>query len=96
MVTNIASQLVKTGKVTNSDRAYLGIEIADTAGTNGVYVSQVLPDTAAAKAGLKAGELITAVNGTATPSSNAPRHRARGAEAGPDGARSSSPARAAA
>ncbi len=69
-VTNIASQLIKTGKVTNSNRAYLGIETADTGEQTGVLVTQVLPNTAAAKAGLKAGDLITAVNSTKTQTSS--------------------------
>jgi putative serine protease PepD len=69
-VTNIASQLIKTGKVTNSNRAYLGIETADTGEEAGVLVTQVLPNTAAAKAGLKAGDLITAVNSTKTQTSS--------------------------
>jgi S1-C subfamily serine protease len=69
-VTNIASQLIKTGKVTNSNRAFLGIETADTSEATGVVVTKVLPNTAAAKAGLKASDLITGVNGTKTPTSS--------------------------
>jgi putative serine protease PepD len=68
-VTNIAHQLVAQGKVTNSDRAFLGVSIADTGLQNGVYITKVLTGTAAAKAGLKAGQRITSVDGTATPSS---------------------------
>jgi putative serine protease PepD len=67
VVVNIANQLVKTGKVTNSNRAYLGIEIADTPEATGVVVSKVLPGTAAAKAGLVAGDRITSLNETKTP-----------------------------
>ena len=70
VITNIAGQLVSQGKVTNSDRAFLGVKIADTPGTNGVLISQVLPGTAAAKAGLQTGERIVSINGTQTPSSN--------------------------
>ncbi len=69
-VTNIVSQLIKTGKVTNSNRAYLGIETSDTGEEPGVLVTQVLPNTGAAKAGLVAGDLITAVNSTKTPTSS--------------------------
>ena len=69
-VTLVANQLVKTGKVTDSNRAYLGIETADTGEESGVLVTQVLPNTAAAKAGLKAGDLITAVNTAKTPTSS--------------------------
>jgi len=71
VVSNIAGQLVKYGKVVDSDRAYLGVSIADTGEANGVDITNVLAGTPAAKAGLTAGELITAVNGTATPTSDA-------------------------
>ena len=70
VVTNIAGQLVKSGKVTNSNRAYLGVKIADTGEESGVYVTQVLANTPAAKAGLKTGDSITSVNGTKTPTSS--------------------------
>jgi S1-C subfamily serine protease len=70
VVTNIASQLVKSGKVTNSNRAYLGVKIADTGEESGVYITQVLPNTPAAKTGLKTGDLITSLNGTKTPTSS--------------------------
>jgi S1-C subfamily serine protease len=67
VVKSIASQLVKDGKVTNSGRAYLGVKIADTGRETGVYITSVMASSASAKAGLKTGELITAINGTATP-----------------------------
>jgi S1-C subfamily serine protease len=69
VVVNIARQLVKTGKVTNSNRAYLGVQIADTAAANGVVITQVITGTAADKAGLVAGDRITAVDTTKTPTS---------------------------
>jgi putative serine protease PepD len=65
-VTDIANQLAKTGHVTNSHRAYLGVQIADAEGS-GVYVGVVTPGGPAAKAGIAVGDLITAVNGTQTP-----------------------------
>ena len=68
-VTRIASQLVATGKVTNSGRAYLGVSIADTGAATGAYLTEVQAGTAAAKAGLKVGELITALAGAPTPTS---------------------------
>jgi putative serine protease PepD len=70
VVTDIAGQLVKYGKVVNSNRAYLGVEIADTGEENGVYITGVVAKTPAATSGLKAGDLITAVNGVATPDSS--------------------------
>ncbi len=69
VVKDIASQLVRSGKVTSSRRAYLGVDTADTGQANGVYITRVLPGTAAAAAGLKAGELITAMNSVSTPTS---------------------------
>jgi len=69
VVTNIARQLVKTGKVTSSNRAYLGIEIGDSAEESGVVVTKVLPGTAAAKAGIVTGDRITVLNAKKTPTS---------------------------
>ncbi|MCU4185458.1 trypsin-like peptidase domain-containing protein [Acidiferrimicrobium sp. IK] len=64
----IAPQLIATGKVTNSGRAALGVQVTDGISTSGqpvgVVVYAVTPGGAAAKAGIKAGDLITAVNGT--------------------------------
>jgi putative serine protease PepD len=65
-VRDIAGQLIGQGKVTNSHRAWLGVEVAATT-SGGLLVSRVTAGGPAAKAGIAAGELITAVNGTATP-----------------------------
>jgi putative serine protease PepD len=81
-IVDIATQLVKTGKVTNSHRAFLGIEIGDTAEASGVVVTKILPGTAAAKAGLVVGDRIT-VSMEQTPTST--ELCARRAEAGADG-----------
>jgi S1-C subfamily serine protease len=67
-VKSIASQLVRHGHVVNSGRPYLGVEIGDTG--NGVYVGKVTAGGPAAKAGVKAGDVIVAVNGKATPTSD--------------------------
>ena len=71
----IASQLVRTGKVTNTGRAALGVEVVTVSGSNGqpagAGVTSVTKDSAAAKAGIKAGDVITAVNGIATPDTQA-------------------------
>src|SRR3954452_14194976 len=67
-VRDIAGQIVKNGKVVNSHRAYLGINIGDTG--NGVYVGGVTSGSPADKAGIKTGDVITAVGGKATPSSD--------------------------
>jgi putative serine protease PepD len=65
-VRDIAGQLIDNGKVTNSHRALLGVDVAAT--TSGrLLVARVQPGGPAAKAGIRAGELVTAVDGTATP-----------------------------
>ena len=58
----------KNGKVVNSHRAYLGITIGDTG--NGVYVGSVAADGPAAKAGIQVGDVIVAVAGKPTPTSD--------------------------
>jgi putative serine protease PepD len=65
-VRDIAAQLIAKGKVTDSHRAWLGVEVAATTGGD-LLVSRAAAGGPAAKAGIRAGELITAVNGTATP-----------------------------
>ncbi|HET9970528.1 MAG TPA: trypsin-like peptidase domain-containing protein [Streptosporangiaceae bacterium] len=71
MAVRIARQLVASGRVTSSGRAALGVEVATEVapdGTSaGVGIVSVTAGGPAAKAGLRAGDLITAVNGTATP-----------------------------
>jgi putative serine protease PepD len=64
-VRNIAGQLIAHGSVTNSGRAYLGIHGSTTSG--GVLVTQVQPGSPGLKAGISVGDVVTAVNGTATP-----------------------------
>lgn len=71
MARNIMDQILKKGKVT---RGYMGIlpqeltpEMAKAFGMpngRGVAVAQVEPSSPAEKAGLKVGDVITAVNGT--------------------------------
>jgi putative serine protease PepD len=74
-VTRIAPQLIRSGKVTNSGRAALGITaetVADTSGQPaGVGVVKVTPGGPAAKAGIQAGDVVTSVGGTPTPSVDA-------------------------
>ena len=67
-VTRIASQLIKFGHVVDSGRPYLGVQIGDTG--SGVYIGTVSAGSPAAKAGLKVGDVITAVDGKATPTSD--------------------------
>jgi putative serine protease PepD len=65
-VRDIAAQLISQGKVANSHRAWLGVEVAATT-SGGLLVTKVQGGGPAAKAGIRAGELITVVDGTATP-----------------------------
>ena len=58
-VKTIVSQLISGGKV---QHAYLGVGIATAA--KGVRLTQVRTGTPASQAGLKVGDVITAVNGT--------------------------------
>src|SRR6185437_8207943 len=67
-VKTIAGQIVKFGHVVNSGRPYLGVQIGDTG--NGVYVGTVSAGSPAAKAGLKAGDVIVSIDGTPTPTSD--------------------------
>jgi putative serine protease PepD len=65
-VRDIASQLVKRGEVTNSHRAFLGVQTATTT-SGGLLVVQVTAGGPAARAGVRAGDLLTAIDGTSTP-----------------------------
>ena len=66
LVKEIATQIIRFGHVVDSHRAYLGVEIGDTGGA-GVLVQSVTAGGPAAKAGLTSGDVITSVNGHATP-----------------------------
>jgi putative serine protease PepD len=67
IVKDIAGQIVQYGHVVNSHRAYLGVQIGDTG--NGAYVSAVTAGSAAARAGIAVGDVITAVDGKPTATS---------------------------
>jgi putative serine protease PepD len=68
VVKDIAGQLIRYGHVVDSHRAYLGVQIGDTG--NGVYVASVSPNGPAARAGIVVGDLITAVAGKPTSTSD--------------------------
>ena len=59
-VKSVADTIIAGGKV---EHAYLGVTIG-TASSGGAQVSTVKADTPAAKAGLKAGDVITALDGS--------------------------------
>ncbi|HEU5384774.1 MAG TPA: trypsin-like peptidase domain-containing protein [Streptosporangiaceae bacterium] len=71
MAARVARQLVANGHVTSSGRAALGVEVASEVASDGTSagagVVSVTSGGPAAKAGIRAGDIITAVNGTATP-----------------------------
>jgi len=70
MVKSIMAQLIEKGKVT---RGYLGVQIQpvnedlaksfNLPSTRGALVGQIMPDTPAAKADIKEGDFITAIEG---------------------------------
>jgi S1-C subfamily serine protease len=68
---SIAQQLIATGHVTSSGRAALGVEVTSVVAPDGtpagVGVVSVTAGGPAAKAGIRASDVITAVNGTPTP-----------------------------
>jgi S1-C subfamily serine protease len=66
-VKDIAGQIVAHGKVVNSHRAYMGVGVSDTVGGAGVFVTSVQAGSPAAKAGIRQGDVITSIGGTATP-----------------------------
>ena len=70
-VKRIVDQLVKTGHVTNSGRAYLGVEVASGVGGSGVIVARVAQGGPADKAGIHPNELIVAIDGQPVPSTDA-------------------------
>jgi S1-C subfamily serine protease len=66
LVTDIAGQILKNGRVVDSHRASLGVSVGDTNG-NGVIVGAVTAGGPCAKAGIAVGDVIVAVAGHATP-----------------------------
>ncbi len=63
-VRRIAGQLISSGKVTDSGRAFLGVSVATLVSGDGVVVANVTADSAADKAGIVRGDVITSVAGT--------------------------------
>ncbi|MCR6556294.1 trypsin-like peptidase domain-containing protein, partial [Aeromonas sp. CPF2-S1] len=70
MVRDLSEQIVKYGEVRRGQLGITGTEltseIAKTFGYNkkdGAFVNQVMPDSAAAKAGIKAGDIIISIDG---------------------------------
>ena len=70
VVRDIAGQIIRNGRVVNSRRAFLGVQVGETLGGEGVYVGQVQPGGPAAKAGIAVGDLIVSVAGKPTPTAS--------------------------
>ncbi len=60
---NIASQIIKFGKVINSHRAYMGVKLTDIP-NGGVGIVSVQPGTPAAQAGITPGTELLEIDGT--------------------------------
>jgi putative serine protease PepD len=58
---NVADTLISGGKV---QHAYLGIRVSDASNGNGAEIVSVVSGSPADKAGLKAGDVITSIDGT--------------------------------
>ncbi|MGF6270806.1 serine protease Do [Lelliottia nimipressuralis] len=70
MVKNLTSQMVEFGQVKRGELGILGTELNSELAKamkvdaqRGAFVSQVMPSSSAAKAGIKAGDVITTLNG---------------------------------
>jgi putative serine protease PepD len=70
-VKRIADQLIATGHVSRSGRAFLGVQVTTTLQGGGVLVAGVEAGGPADKAGIKKGDMITAVDGKPTPNTEA-------------------------
>ena len=62
LVTDIAGQIVSHGKVVDSHRAFLGIQVGDTNG-RGAFVGSVTAGGPAANAGMRVGDVIVSAGG---------------------------------
>jgi S1-C subfamily serine protease len=71
LVRDIARQLIESGHVTSSGRAMIGARVATAAGPGGspagTGIVSVTPGGPAARAGLRAGDVITSAGRTPTP-----------------------------
>jgi S1-C subfamily serine protease len=69
-IKDIAGQIAVHGKVLNSHRPFIGIS-ALTLPTGGILVTKIYANSGAAKARLRKGDVIVAIDGTPTPTLDA-------------------------
>jgi S1-C subfamily serine protease len=62
-VQDYAGQIIKNGKVVDTHRAYLGVQVGDIQGSPGVVVLGLVPGGPAAQGGVQVGDIIAAING---------------------------------
>lgn len=60
---DIAGQLIQNGRVTNSHRAYLGVQVASANDGSGAVVYSVVAGGPADRAGVRANDVITSIGG---------------------------------
>lgn len=70
MVKNLTAQMVQYGQVKRGELGIMGTELNSELAKamkvdaqRGAFVSRVMPNSSAAKAGIKAGDVITSLNG---------------------------------
>jgi putative serine protease PepD len=68
MVQRVAQQLISSGKVAH---AYLGVQLTDAASGGGATVAQIASGGPAGAAGLRSGDVVTAIDGKAVTASDA-------------------------
>jgi putative serine protease PepD len=66
-VRSVASQLISSGK---AEHAFLGVVLSNSSRQNGAAITQVRASTPAARAGLRAGDVVTAAAGKRTTSAS--------------------------
>ena len=74
---DVLDQIIANGRV---ERGWLGVDLA--AGPGGLVVARVLPGTPAARAGIRPGDIILAINGEAASSMRSVVQRMRAIEPG--------------
>ncbi|HSS92484.1 MAG TPA: trypsin-like peptidase domain-containing protein [Candidatus Dormibacteraeota bacterium] len=77
-VTDYANQIVKNGRVVNTRRAYLGVQLGDVTGSGGAVVLGFASNSPARSGGVQVGDIITSIDGQPIGSSTALDERLAG------------------